>query len=82
MPIRLAVASMIRSYWEYKTWLSNTDFTIVGSGIVGLNCALHLKQRFPEATILVLEKGFYRKVLAPKMQASLVLAVFLKSYQT
>ncbi|SDE98024.1 Glycine/D-amino acid oxidase [Pricia antarctica] len=46
------------SYWEYKTWLSNTDFTIVGSGIVGLNCALHLKQRFPEAKILVLEKGF------------------------
>ncbi len=46
------------SYWEYKTWLSNIDFTIVGSGIVGLNCALHLKQRFPKAKILVLEKGF------------------------
>ncbi len=28
------------SYWEYKTWLSNIDYTIVGSGIVGLNCAL------------------------------------------
>ncbi len=46
------------SYWEYKTWLSNIDFTVVGSGIVGLNCALHLKQRFPKAKILVLEKGF------------------------
>ncbi|MET6989443.1 NAD(P)/FAD-dependent oxidoreductase [Sediminicola arcticus] len=45
------------SYWEYKTWLSNIDFTIVGSGIVGLNCALHLKKRFPSAKILVLEKG-------------------------
>lgn len=45
------------SYWEYKTWLSNIDFTIVGSGIVGLNCALHLKKRFPAAKILVLEKG-------------------------
>lgn len=45
------------SYWEYKTWLSNIDFTIVGSGIVGLNCALHLKRRFPAAKILVLEKG-------------------------
>ncbi len=45
------------SYWEYKTWLSNIDFTIVGSGIVGLNCALHLKKRFPNAKILVLEKG-------------------------
>ncbi len=46
------------SYWEYKTWLSSIDFTVVGSGIVGLNCVLHLKQRFPEAKILVLEKGF------------------------
>ena len=45
------------SYWEYKTWLSHIDFTIVGSGIVGLNCALHLKNRFPKAKILVLEKG-------------------------
>lgn len=45
------------SYWEYKTWLSNVDFTIVGSGIVGLNCALHLRKRFPKAKILVLEKG-------------------------
>tara|TARA_R110002167_G_scaffold158880_3_gene354222 strand:+ start:1366 stop:2478 length:1113 start_codon:yes stop_codon:yes gene_type:complete len=45
------------SYWEYKTWLSNIDFTIVGSGIVGLNCAIRLKSRFPKAKILVLEKG-------------------------
>ena len=46
------------SYWEYKTWLSNIDFTIVGSGIVGLNCALRLHERFPKAKILILEKGF------------------------
>lgn len=45
------------SYWEYKTWLSNIDFTIVGSGIVGLNCALVLRQKYPEAKIMVLEKG-------------------------
>lgn len=45
------------SYWEYKTWLSNIDYTIVGSGIVGLNCALQLKKRFPKAKILILEKG-------------------------
>jgi len=45
------------SYWEIKTWLSNIDYTIVGSGIVGLNCALQLKSRFPKAKILVLEKG-------------------------
>jgi len=46
------------SYWEYKTWLSDIDFTIVGSGIVGLSCCLNLKQRFPKAKILIVEKGF------------------------
>lgn len=46
------------SYWEIKSWLSNIDFTIVGSGIVGLNCALNLKERFPESKILILERGF------------------------
>lgn len=45
------------SYWEIKTWLSNIDYTIVGSGIVGLNCALQLKEKFPKANILILEKG-------------------------
>ncbi|MCK0133261.1 FAD-dependent oxidoreductase [Arenibacter sp. S6351L] len=48
---------MSLSYWEYKTWLSNIDFTIVGSGIVGLNCALYLKKLFPKAKILLLERG-------------------------
>lgn len=45
------------SYWEIKSWLSNIDFTIVGSGIVGLNCALQLKERFPMSNVLILEKG-------------------------
>ncbi|WGD35868.1 FAD-dependent oxidoreductase [Olleya sp. YS] len=45
------------SYWEIKSWLTSIDYTIVGSGIVGLNCALQLKKRFPNANILILEKG-------------------------
>ncbi|MDP5157414.1 MAG: FAD-binding oxidoreductase [Flaviramulus sp.] len=45
------------SYWEIKSWLSNIHYTVVGSGIVGLNCALALKNRFPKANILILEKG-------------------------
>ena len=45
------------SYWEYKSWFSNVDYTIVGSGIVGLNCALTLRSNYPKAKILVLEKG-------------------------
>jgi len=45
------------SYWELKNWFTNVDFTIVGSGIVGLHAALRLRERFPESKILVLEKG-------------------------
>ncbi|RRQ50128.1 FAD-binding oxidoreductase [Maribacter algicola] len=45
------------SYWEYKSWFSEVDFTIIGSGIVGLTCALRLREKHPKATILVLERG-------------------------
>ena len=45
------------SYWEIKSYLSNIDYTIVGSGIVGLSCALRLKERFQKANILILERG-------------------------
>ena len=48
---------MIFSYWENKTWLSNIDFVVVGSGIVGLNCALELRTKHPKSKIVVLEKG-------------------------
>lgn len=45
------------SYWEQQTWLSDIEYTIVGSGITGLNCALHLKEKFPHAKVVVLERG-------------------------
>lgn len=45
------------SYWEIKNWFTNVDYTIVGSGIVGLHCALSLRERYPNSKILVLEKG-------------------------
>ncbi|NDJ00073.1 FAD-binding oxidoreductase [Flavobacterium sp. LaA7.5] len=45
------------SWWEIKNWFSGVDYTIVGSGIVGLHAALRLRERFPYSKILVLEKG-------------------------
>ena len=45
------------SYWELKEWFTTIDFTVVGSGIVGLNCALQLRKMHPKAKILILEKG-------------------------
>lgn len=45
------------SYWEVKNWLSNIDLVVIGSGIVGLNCALAFRQKNPKAKIVVLERG-------------------------
>ncbi|MFN4199378.1 MAG: NAD(P)/FAD-dependent oxidoreductase, partial [Flavobacterium sp.] len=48
---------MTLSYWEQQHWFTNVDFTIVGSGIVGLQTALHLREQYPDARILVLERS-------------------------
>lgn len=45
------------SYWERDVYFHNVDFVVVGSGIVGLSTAYHLKQKHPKAKVLVLEKG-------------------------
>jgi glycine/D-amino acid oxidase-like deaminating enzyme len=49
--------NMDLSYWELKNWFTDVDYTIVGSGIVGLHAALRLRERFPQSKILILEKG-------------------------
>lgn len=45
------------SYWELKNWFTNVDYTIVGSGIVGLHAGLRLREKYPDSKILILEKG-------------------------
>jgi glycine/D-amino acid oxidase-like deaminating enzyme len=45
------------SYWELKNWFTNVDYTIVGSGIVGLHTALRLREKYPDSKILILEEG-------------------------
>lgn len=45
------------SYWEYKTWFSNIDYAVIGSGIVGLSCALELRRKHPKSKIAVFERG-------------------------
>ncbi|MES2726163.1 MAG: FAD-dependent oxidoreductase [Bacteroidota bacterium] len=44
------------SYWEQTQFL-NYDFIIVGSGITGLSCAAEIKEQYPTAKVLVLERG-------------------------
>ena len=45
------------SYWEQSSFF-NYDAIIIGSGIVGLNAAIHLKKSSPNLNIAVLERGF------------------------
>ncbi len=45
------------SYWE-KTSFFDYDVVVIGSGIVGLNAAIHLKKSSPSLKISVLESGF------------------------
>lgn len=46
------------SYWEKKTYFNTPDYLIIGSGIVGLSTAIELKQREPQAKIIILERGY------------------------
>ena len=46
------------SYWERSIYTEGIDFTIVGSGIVGLSTALHLRKANPKAKITILERGY------------------------
>lgn len=46
------------SYWEQTEFVNNADVIFIGSGIVGLSAALHLKTKQPTLKVLVLERGF------------------------
>lgn len=46
------------SFWEQNTWFNNIDFAVIGSGIVGLSCALSLRKKHPNSKIVVFERGF------------------------
>ncbi len=45
------------SFWEHRTWFSNIDFAVIGSGIVGLSCAISLRKKYPKSKIVVFERG-------------------------
>jgi len=45
------------SYWERVSFFHHLDVAIIGSGIVGLSAALHLKKHHPNLKIAILERG-------------------------
>lgn len=46
------------SYWERSSFIDGADVIVIGSGLVGLSAALHLKKTKPLLKVLVLERGF------------------------
>lgn len=45
------------SYWELESLLNRYPVAILGSGIVGLSAAIHLKSLQPDLPVVVLERG-------------------------
>lgn len=46
------------SYWEKSAVLEEIDFLIVGAGLVGFSTAISLRESYPEAKIVILERGY------------------------
>ena len=46
------------SFWEKRSVLEGIDALIVGSGIVGMTTAIHLKKKDPKKKIVILERGY------------------------
>lgn len=45
------------SYWERESFYKNIDVAVIGSGIVGLAAAIHLKTLDPKLQVAILERG-------------------------
>ena len=49
---------MSLSFWEKESFVKQYDFLIIGAGIVGLNTALALRQKYATAEIAILDRGW------------------------
>ena len=45
------------SWWEREVFFENVDVAIIGSGIVGLNAAIRLKELDAKLRVLIIERG-------------------------
>ena len=46
------------SYWEKKSYFEQIDFLVIGAGIVGLSTAIYLRERYKNAKIVIIERGY------------------------
>src|SRR5688572_4840874 len=44
------------SFWE-KSWLAKADIVIIGTGIVGLQCAQRLKEQYPHREVWAIDRA-------------------------
>lgn len=51
--------NFLRSYWEDELYDQTYNLIVVGAGLTGLSSAYFFKKEFPDAHVLVLERGFY-----------------------
>ncbi|WP_343031305.1 FAD-dependent oxidoreductase [Xanthovirga aplysinae] len=49
---------MMLSYWEKNSFIQY-DYIIIGGGIVGLSAAIELKDKLPDVSVLVIERGLF-----------------------
>ncbi|MCE2821321.1 MAG: FAD-binding oxidoreductase [Saprospiraceae bacterium] len=45
------------SYWEQQSFFEHIDVAVIGSGIVGLAAAIHLREKNPKLRVVVFERG-------------------------
>jgi glycine/D-amino acid oxidase-like deaminating enzyme len=45
------------SYWEKESFFNGIDVAVIGSGIVGLSAAIHLKHLEPKRRVVIFERG-------------------------
>ena len=57
MQDKFSLANRDFSFWELDILSRTRDFVIVGAGLVGLSTALSLREKYPNADILVLERS-------------------------
>jgi gamma-glutamylputrescine oxidase len=46
------------SFWEKSAITEGIDFLVIGGGIVGIACAISLREKHPKAKIVLVERGY------------------------
>ncbi len=50
---------MLQSFWERVLYEQKYDLIVVGAGLTGQSTALFFKYKYPDARVLVADRGFY-----------------------